>query len=54
MRFVVTRGSLRELVVEALVLFDWIVELAKGVAELEPSGKNLEPLYVIRVVWFLL
>ena len=34
----------------ALVLFYWIIELAKGVAELEAAGEKLEALDVGRVV----
>ena len=54
MRFVVARGALCELVVESFLLFDWIVQLAEGVAQFESSGEDFETLDVIRVVGFLL
>ena len=54
MRFVVARGALGELVFESFLLLHRIVQLAEGVAKLESTGKNLEPLDVIRVVWLLL
>src|ERR1700733_9941869 len=54
MRFIVASGALRELIVESFLLLYRIIQLAEGIAQLESSGENLEPLHVIRVVGFLL
>src|ERR1700733_3710811 len=42
--------ALRQLLFEALVLFDGVVELAEGVAEFEAAGEEFEALNVGRVV----
>jgi hypothetical protein len=47
---VVALGALGELVFEALLLLDRIVQLAEGVAQLEAAAEELETLDVRRVV----
>ena len=41
MGLVVARGALLELVGEALVLLDGVVQLAEGVAQLEAAGEGI-------------
>ena len=54
MRFVVAGGALGELIVEALVLLDGIVEFAEGIADFESADVDLEPLNPVRIVGLLL
>ena len=50
--FVVAVGALGKLLLEAFVLFDRVVQLAEGVAQLETAGEELEALDVLGVVGF--
>ena len=52
MRFFIACSALRKLIVEALVLFDRIVELAEGVADFKPADVDLEALHPVRIVGF--
>ncbi len=46
MGLVVAAIALGDLLLETLVLFDGIVEFAEGIAQLEPTGEELETLNV--------
>ena len=46
MSFIIAATALAELLFESLVLLNWIIQLAKGIAQLEAAGKEFETLNV--------